>query len=44
MFMLSFKDEMKFDLIQHGGIPVLGVVRTCGIIDYSLLGFSLSGL
>ena len=29
MFMLSFKDEMKFDLIQHGGIPVLGVVRTC---------------
>jgi len=26
MFMLSFKDEMKFDLIQHGGIPVLGVM------------------
>merc|ERR1711998_111963 len=26
MFMLSFKDEMKYDLIQHGGIPVLGVM------------------
>merc|ERR1711865_854762 len=26
MFMLSFKDEMKFDLIQHGGLPVLGVM------------------
>jgi len=26
IFTLSFKDEMKFDLIHHGGIPVLGMM------------------